>query len=407
MSKKLDICNSCGSEYEREDGYLVCTGCGLVAENWVQFADDPMQTLNTNDMQLFSSQTIQASIRNELVSNCYTTPARKMGIRVAETLAVNYNLSAEMKDYLKRYYERAINHENFFKCSLKNKEILAAVCAYITLMNYNESIAIQYICGAVGCDGYDFGQIYTQFLNAFPECKPTAKPIEELVPSVLMDYNFDNSEVIKLRERIIDIISIEKACWLVDGRSPIHLISATTYLAWKSLKPYERARVKFTQFCSSFGLRYTQTTCDRIKELNDVFIKLAKHIPIVKHQSIKIHKNNIALYIDDIIQYSNSLIYDLRRDVYINFYTDDSSHEIKVENLNSQNETKWMNSFKRKVNYDKYQNDKKQILIKENEENEEPDISDTEIDGYLRSENEIKIYKKLQKRAKRMCENSI
>jgi hypothetical protein len=91
----------------------------------------------------------------------------------------------------------------------------------------------------------------------------------------------------------------------------------------------------------------------------------------------------------------------------MNFYTDDSSHEIKVENLNSENETEWMNSFKRKVNYDKYQNDKKQIMMKENEENEEPDISDTEIDGYLRSENEVKIYKKLQKRAKRMCENSI
>ena len=49
-----------------------------------------------------------------------------------------------------------------------------------------------------------------------------------------------------------------------------------------------------------------------------------------------------------------------------------------------------MNSFKRKVNYDKYENEKKPNLIKENEENEDPHISHTEIDSYLRSFKEVK-----------------
>jgi len=408
MSVKEEACQSCGSEYEKEDGYMVCIGCGLVNESKVEFAEDPLQRLRTNDMELFGSQRVHASIRNELVSNSYTTPARKMGIKVAETLAVNYNFTSEMKDYLMRYYNKAINHENFFKCSQKNKEILAAVCAYITLMNYNESIAIQYICGAIGCDGYDFGQIYTLFVSSFPDLKPTAKPIEELVPSVLMDYNMEKEEVIKLRQRIIDIISIEKACWLVDGRSPIHLISAALYLSWKSLKPYERARVKFTQFCHQFGLRYTQTTSDRIKELNDVFIKLARHIPIVKHRSIQIDKNNIALYIEDIIQYSNSLIYDLRRHVYLTISTD-HSQDIKHHNSNIDNDTKWMNSFKRKTYYDQFETqpnlDNQENRDPQHSAISDPHISDTEIDGYLRSDREIKIYKKLRKRAKRICNN--
>ena len=384
-------CGLCGgNEFEQENGYRICTGCGQVDEKSVQLADDPMQVLVTRNDRLFSGQTVHNSIRNEMTPSM--TCAKQMGIQMAETLALNYCFNSEMKGYLMNYYTKALNHKNFFWCSLKKKKILAAVCAYITLMNHNESIAIQYVCSAVDCTGSDFNQIYGLFIKTYPQMKPIHKPLEELVPFVLSDFHIDQEELVQLKERVLHIISIEKACWLIDGRSPLHVIIAAAYLAWKSLIPNQRAAVDFTEFCKTFGINCRKTSSTRIKEFTDMFIKLAQHIPLVKMRQKKITRNNIAFFIDDIIQYPNSLIYDLKNEL---------NQKLGLKEISEDSDQKWMKSFKRKAT-----NERVKPLEANNCQQVCQDFSDTEIDGYIRDEKEIKLIKRLKKRVKRMDEQS-
>ena len=395
MSK---LCKSCGSkELEMNDGCLVCTECGVINSSQNDFADDPVQQLTTND-KLFSKQTVHSSIHNKLPT---TTPARKFGIKLAETIAANYNFTGDMKKNLMLIYKKSMNHKTFFNCS--KKEILAGVCSYVTMMNYDMPIAIEYICDAIGCDGYEFGRIYNLFINAFPQHKPQAKPIEELVPQIISDNHFDKEEINQLEKRVIDIICLERVCWLVEGRSPILLINAASYLAWKSIKPNDRFKVGFTEFCQLIGMQYVKTISERVKELTAAMIKLANQMPSVKYSSIKINKKNVVFYIDYIVKYPNSLIYDLKNDIKNGL--DQSFSFENVEMANDNETISWMESFKqpnldRKRKHSVDSNDVSLESEKGNDDDEDPEISDTEIESYLRLDKEVKMILKLRKKAK-------
>ncbi|XP_054159887.1 transcription factor IIIB 50 kDa subunit-like [Oppia nitens] len=423
-------CGNCGSELDNESGHIVCTGCGRADDSGLELAADHNQPTFANDSHRFANQSMNASVRYELyahvMQNNGLTHARQHGMKIAETLADHYYFTNDMKEYLKRYYSKAWNHKNFLRCSLRTKQILAAVCAYVTLMINDHPIAIHYMCSGlpIPCNVFDFNKIYKVFVEVFPECKPITKPIEELVPSVLkemgiikiVENDIDSHEDKALIKRVMDIVSIEKACWLVEGRSPLYVITAATYLGWKSLKPLERMNFKFAHFCKKFMIRSSVTIVDRVKEQNDIFIKLAKNIPMVKLKSTRVHRNNVALFVDDIIQYSNSLIFDLRAEIYnkLNDRQQQQPKSITTEtipqedNYSDDNDKQWMNNFKRKVYYHRSglkNSDSNQVFVREEEEeNEEPDISDTEIDKYLRSDAEIKCIKKLHKKMRKLEE---
>lgn len=395
MSKLSPICASCGCDaFEKESGCRVCTNCGTLLNNSHEFADDPLQTMATNDTDLFKNQALHASIRRGF-STSDVTPCQKMAIEVAEMLASNFNFQKQMKDYLMENYKKALHHEHFLKCSQRSKEILAAVCAYVTLMNFDNTIAIECVCNAVGCDGYQFKQIQNQLLADFPQLKPSGRPIEELVPSIVHDYKFDADEVQQLEQRVINMICIEKACWLVDGRSPIHLINAAIFLGWKSIKPYARAKVRFHQFCETVGMKQHKTTHHRVKELTSALIRLANFLPAVDSQSIQINKNNIALYIDDVLRYSNSLIYDLQMTLK------ESNKKKKTNGYDDDyfDDENWMKSFKRTKPVKKIKSINDGRREDNNVANDDPDISDTEINSYLRSETEVEFIKKLRKKS--------
>src|SRR5207249_2183358 len=109
----------------------------------------------------------------------------------------------------------------------------------------------------------------------------------------------------------------------------------------------------------------------------------------------------VSHFIDDIIQYPNSLIFDLKNDVFQKLDKKDMSC--------GEEDSLWMNNFKKEVIPKKYETQKtKECGIRKTrkvkrEAEEDSDISDSEISAYLRNENEIKIIKKLRKRAAKMA----
>jgi transcription initiation factor TFIIIB Brf1 subunit/transcription initiation factor TFIIB len=368
---------------------LVCTKCGQIYKDRDQFQNDPTQEYTQNCRDFTPKLYLPNNPRINVCGNRLPI-AKKLGMRTVEDLSLKFNLNTDMKNEALSKYQLTSSHMSFNCTSKQTKMILASVCVYITLMNEKSPVAIGHICNAVGCNTSEFGKVYTQVIKDFPQFKPQSIPIENLISVTLSEANFSKQELNKLEERVAQIISLEKECWLIEGRSPVHIIFAATFLAWKSLKPYERSKVKLTEFCKRVNIEYKHTTCERVTELFNALKTLASKIPGKKN--LNITKTNIAVYITEILEYQNSLIYDLNQHMKFRSGKDDQNPKNKSID--------WMNAFKRKSNQINGTNGTIVDHVTKDFDyrtKSDEEISDTEIEDYLRDKSEVKMIKKLKK----------
>jgi hypothetical protein len=316
-----------------------------------------------------------------------------MSEELVKELCTEFEMSGDMIEESVTKWRQTSIKSGFNWTSKQTKTILSAVCVYVTLLQENRPFTITQVCHRIGCNAYEFGKVYTQVIKDFPLYKTFESiPIERLVGVTLSEANFHEEEREALNQRVIDIINIERECWLIEGRSPIHIIFGAAYLAWKSLKPNLRSKVKLTQFCNIVCIDYKHTTSERVTEAFNALKRLASKLP--GKEKFKFTKQNIAIYIDDILQYRTSLLYDLNQQMKCKNKNDDQNSLAKSID--------WVNAFKRKTYGSKRQEEEQtQYQDVVNKTGSDEEISDTEIDSYIRDKKEVKLIKRLKK----MCDN--
>ncbi|CAG2123393.1 unnamed protein product, partial [Medioppia subpectinata] len=142
-----------------------------------------------------------------------------------------------------------------FRCaSLDTKRVLSTICVYIALLDDKNAVTIGHVCNAAGCTTGDFNRVFNQVIKEYPELRPEKMSIESLVPVVLSEANVAVNERKILEEKVLKILELERECWLIEGRTPVHIIYAAAYLAWKSLKPYDRRKVRLPEFCRQMDI---------------------------------------------------------------------------------------------------------------------------------------------------------
>lgn len=444
-------CHNCKSTTVFEDfnGSEVCTECGRTHEGGGLQLVDEQRYFVSND-QAITINKPQLLGKNEDASN-RLTQSKKMAIKFAETLASNFKFTTEMNNELTHLYRWSLNHNEFCNSYLKTKQVLAGVCTYIVMLNYNQTVPMKILCTAVDASLSQFVQVYNSFLNANPDMKPTgAKLIEEMVPFVINEYKFlgsDKDNPNELIARIRDVLKLAKVCWLIDGRSPVELIQAATYIAWISLKPDERCKIPFKKFCQRLGLPFDQPLVKkRIRELTDLMTSLGNRLPWMKlSQAIKVNRRNLAWHIGEILRFKLCLIEDLKKECMNQKQNDtafstfnscegmDSSSELSPlfshasedsadssdQNNNSRafknvrndaSELEWMQKFKIKTAKQKRKKDDPVLATTGNVNNEEildEEISDTEIDSYIRTPEQVRTFKKIKKVANRVSSKQL
>ena len=182
-------------------------------------------------------------------------------------------------------------------------------------------------------------------------------------------------------------MELERDCWMIEGRTPVHIIFAASYLAWKSVKPYDRRKVNLTEYCRKTGIEYKHTTSQRVTELLNAIITLANNQMLSPKK--KITKNNIGIFLDQILEYRSSLVYDFNQKIK-------QRNGLQTYETNSDGTPNMFSVFKRK--------------FKESEESNaqttghsvtgDEEIDDKEIDLYLRDPTEVKYIKKLKSLAR-------
>lgn len=204
---------------------------------------------------------------------------------------------------------------------------------------------------------------------------------------------------------------------------------AATYLAWQSLKP-NKLRLKFTldKFCQLAKVKKQPRATKRVTEIKEVLCKLAKEIPWVREE---VTADNVVLQVEDILNHKHVLMRKAMRS-----HEDALLAEDAVTDENTDENTDAASEDRPVLNTDTGDKDNTSCRIpeQENDSEESPDtapnwgkrvlfappcvvhpkrrrvtqselkdvtgdeeISDTEIDSYIRTPRETREFAQAQK----------
>lgn len=292
---------------------------------------------------------------------------KKLCLEATHNLAERLKLNKTMIEQLMILYREALFSSEFNQCPYEKKVKLGGVCAFLVMLKNEWTIPIDRICNELNCTSSEFNHIYNRFIQTFPNQKPTHRPISELIPFMMNEINIEKEEKKTIEKRVLELVNILKSVYSIEGLRPLSLIYAVIFITWQSIKPVERNKVKLKEFCKKHLIEDNRTTTIRYREIVNHLALLLKDLPWIK-TSIDEIKKRIPFYIIDILNYSNSLIY---------HYQEKNPLKYNVVT----------------------ESDLKSLIDQESksvQEKEDPAISDSEINLYIRCEDEIKVIKELK-----------
>lgn len=109
-----------------------------------------------------------------------------------------------------------------------------------------------------------------------------------------------------LTKRALALVELAADSWIVTGRKPIPIMMAAIYLAWQSLKPTKQ-RLKFSldKFCQLAKVKKHKPAVKRITEMKEMLCKLGKEIPWVRET---VTPDNVVRQVEDILQHRYALL---------------------------------------------------------------------------------------------------
>lgn len=109
-----------------------------------------------------------------------------------------------------------------------------------------------------------------------------------------------------LNKRAAALVELAADSWVVTGRRPVPIIMAAIYLSWQSLRPNkQRLKTSLEKFCQIAQVKKLRPALKRIVELKDVLCKLGKEIPWVTEV---VTADTVVLHLEDILKHRYALL---------------------------------------------------------------------------------------------------
>ncbi|XP_068190774.1 transcription factor IIIB 50 kDa subunit [Antennarius striatus] len=304
MSRSGLSCRCCGSSNVIDDDLYcqaqwVCVDCGAVVSEGV-LAPDP--------------------VGGSVVSyNRSTAEAKKPGVNlikgvqrvsaICQTLRVN----REIQELSKTYFKQAYRHESFLKVSLQKKEVLGGCCVLVSCRLLNWPIAMGTISSLLNADPTLVGVVYHEMVKILNIEAPIVN-ITDVMEAHCQEYKISSQDVPEdlaedsedLTKRAVALVELAADAWIVTGRKPIPIMMAAIYLAWQSLKPTKyRMKLSLDKFCQIAGVKKQRPAVQRIKEMKEVLCKLGNEIPWVRNT---VTLDSVIQQVEDILKYRYALL---------------------------------------------------------------------------------------------------
>ncbi|XP_061871759.1 transcription factor IIIB 50 kDa subunit [Colius striatus] len=297
-------CPGCGSRALVQDAHyaqqqLVCAACGCV------LAEGLLTTTYSDEEQLREVAYSQSTGQREQLSRCL-----QRGIRRVQDLCKVLQLPTVFEETAVSYFQRALQHPSFHLVSLEKKELLGGCCVFVTCRQHNWPLTMGTICSLLYAKQELFAGVYLSLQKELELCVP-ALSLGDLLrthldscrlfqpsPDVPAPFVEDKE---KLLSRALQVLELASETWLVTGRQPVPVLTAAAFLAWQSLRPGARLPCALRRFCRLAGLALPPPARLRLGELLDVLLRMASQLAWLR--VFELDKRTVVKHLEDLLQH--------------------------------------------------------------------------------------------------------
>ncbi|NWV05203.1 BRF2 factor, partial [Ptilonorhynchus violaceus] len=297
-------CPECGSAALVEDAHyaqqqLVCAACGCV------LAEGLLTTTYTEEEHLREVAYSQSTGQKEQRSRCL-----QRGIRRVQDLCKVLQLPAVFEETAVSYFQRALQLPAFHLVSLEKKELLGGCCVFVTCRQHNWPLTMGTICSLLYAKQDLFASVFLSLQKELGLSVP-ALSLADLVTTHLNSFRLfqpaagvpapflEDKE--KLLARTMGIVELASETWLVTGRHPVPIVTAAAFLAWQSLQPGPRLSCPLARFCRLAGVDLPPPAHLRLKELLEILLGMASQLAWLR--GFNLDKKTVVKHIGDLLQH--------------------------------------------------------------------------------------------------------
>ncbi|NWU82224.1 BRF2 factor, partial [Onychorhynchus coronatus] len=297
-------CPGCGSAALVEDALyaqqqLVCAACGCV------LAEGLLTTTYSEEEHLREVAYSQSTGQKEQVSRCL-----QRGIRRVQDLCKVLQLPVVFEETAVSYFQRALQLPAFHLVSLEKKELLGGCCVFVTCRQHNWPLTMGTICSLLYAKQELFASVFLSLQKELGLSVP-ALSLADLVKTHLSSFRlFQPSAHVpapfledkeKLVARTMGIVELASETWLVTGRHPVPVVTAAAFLAWQSLQPRARLSCPLARFCRVAGVDLPPPAHLRLKELLEILLRMASQLAWLR--GFRLDKKTVVKHVGDLLQH--------------------------------------------------------------------------------------------------------
>ncbi|NXF75293.1 BRF2 factor, partial [Sclerurus mexicanus] len=297
-------CPECGSAALVEDALyaqqqLVCAACGCV------LAEGLLTTTYTDEEHLREVAYSQSTGQKEQLSRCL-----QRGIRRVQDLCKVLQLPGAFEETAVSYFQRALQLPAFHLVSLEKKELLGGCCVFVTCRQHNWPLTMGTICSLLYAKQELFAGVFLSLQRELGLSVP-ALSLADLVKTHLSSFQlFQPSAEIpapfledkeKLVARTMGIVELASQAWLVTGRHPVPVVTAAAFLAWQSLQPRARLSCPLARFCRVAGVDLPPPAHLRLREMLDILLGMASQLTWLR--GFNLDKKTVVKHVGDLLQH--------------------------------------------------------------------------------------------------------
>ncbi|KAM6235040.1 transcription factor IIIB 50 kDa subunit [Porphyrio hochstetteri] len=297
-------CPACGSAALVEDAHyaqqqLVCAACGCV------LAEGLLTTTYTEEENLREVAYSQSTGQKEQLSRCL-----QRGIKRVQDLCKVLQLPKVFEETAVSYFQRALQHPSFHLVSLEKKELLGGCCVFVTCRQHNWPVTMGTICSLLYAKQELFAGVFLSLQKEL-ELSVPALSLADLVTTHLSSFRlFQHSDNIpaqyvedkeKMISRTMQMVELAGETWLVTGRHPVPIVTAAAFLSWQSLRPADRLTCPLARFCKAAGVDLPPPAHLRLKELLGILLRMASQLAWLR--VFKMDKKTVVKHIGDLLQH--------------------------------------------------------------------------------------------------------
>ncbi|NWS33147.1 BRF2 factor, partial [Polioptila caerulea] len=276
-----------------------CAACGCV------LSEGLLTTTYTDEEHLREVAYSQSTGQKEQQSRCL-----QRGIRRVRDLCKVLQLPAAFEETAVSYLQRALQLSAFRLASLEKKELLGGCCVFVTCRQHNWPLTMGTVCSLLYARQELFASVFLSLQRELGLSVP-ALSLADLVTTHLSSFRLfqptadipapflEDKE--QLLPRTMGLVELASETWLVTGRHPVPIVTAAAFLAWQSLRPGPRLSCPLARFCRLAGVDLPPPAHLRLKELLEILLGMASQLSWLR--GFHLDRRTVVKHIGDLLQH--------------------------------------------------------------------------------------------------------